>query len=114
MNYSTTTYIYGPQRLPLTYTNAELNNIIEEFINNNKIFSFNQLCNNILLIADQQGKLKKKPNTSYSQILLTQHDTIRISKLLWDRIWDKRLILIFNNFQDTYHNGNETFFANHK
>lgn len=110
MNYETTTYIYGPSKLALKYPKEELNDLIEKFITDNKNFSFSQLCNYILSEADQHDMLEKKNNTSYSQILLTYADTITISKLLWDRIWNKELIQLFNNPHDIYHN-NDAYFV---
>lgn len=114
MNYGTTTYIYGPSFLPLTYSKEELNMLIDEYINKNVEFSFTQLCNHVLSIADQQNKLKKEPNTSYSQIYLTHPDTIILCKNLWERIWKQELIQVFNNPHDMYHNSGDTYFVVNK
>ena len=111
MNYGTTTYIYGPSKLALTYEDEDLNNLIEAFMGNNEEFTFTQLYNYILSVADQQDMLKKEPNTSYSQILLTQQDTTRLCKILWEHIWNKELIQLFNNPHDMYHNNGETYFV---
>lgn len=111
MTYGTTTYIYGPSFLPLTYTKEELNALIDNYIDKNVEFSFIQLCNYILSIADQQNKLKKQPNTSYSQIYLTRSDTITICKVLWERIWKQELIQVFNNPHDMYRNNGDTYFV---
>lgn len=111
MNYGTTTYVSGPRRLALKYTEEELNDLIGAFITDRKEFSYSQLCNYVLSVADQQDKLKKEPHTLYSQILLTYPDTITICKLLWERIWNKELIQMFNNPQDIYNNGDTYFVA---
>ena len=111
MNFGTTTYKFGASKLALKYENDDLNKLIETFMNNNGEFSFTQLCNYILSIADQQNMLKKEPNTSYSQILLTQLDTIRICRILWEHIWNKKLIQLFNNSHAMYHNNGDTFFV---
>ena len=55
--------------------------------------------------------IKKEPNTSYSQILLTRKDTIRICRILWEQIWNNKLIQLFNNPHDMYHNNNDTHFV---
>lgn len=110
MNYGTTTYIYGPSPLTLKYNDEKLKDLIGEFIKTNKEFSYSQLCNYMLSVADQQDMLDKKPNTSYSQILLTHQDAIRISKNLWDRIWLKEIIVLFNDPQDIYNSDKETIF----
>ena len=111
MYYGTTTYKYGPSKLALKYTEEELNNLIGKFIADSNEFSYSQLCNYVLSVADQQDMLKKEPNTSYSQILLTNADTKTICKLLWERIMNKELIQLFNNPQDMYHNSGDTFFV---
>lgn len=106
-----TTYIYGPSYLPLTYTKAELSTLIDKFINKNVEFSFTQLCSHILSVADQERKIKKEPNTSYSQIYLTHSDTIEICIMLWKRIWKQELIQVFNNPHDMYRNSSDTYFV---
>lgn len=111
MNYGSTTYIYGPSKLALKFSKEELNELLDKFILLNKRFSFSQLCNYILSEADQRDMLKKEPDTSYSQILLTDGDTITICKLVWERIWKKELIQLFNTPLDMYHNSNDTYFV---
>lgn len=114
MTYDTTTYVYGPSYLSLTYTKEELNTLINSFIDNNTEFSFTQLCNYILSVADQQNKLKKDANTSYSQIYLTHSDVITISKALWELIWKQRLIQVFNSSRDIIQGTGDTFFVVNK
>lgn len=111
MNYGTTTYKFGATQLPLKYEDEDLNKLIEIYMSDNGEFSFTQLCNYVLSTADQQDMLKKEPNTSYSQILLTRNDIIRICKILWEHIWNKQLIQLFNNPHDMYRNNGETYFA---
>lgn len=111
MNYGTTTYVYGPSKLALKYENDDLNKLIVAFMDDNREFSFTQLCNYVLSVADQQDMLMKKPNTSYSQILLTQKDIIRICGILWEHIWSKELIQLFNNHHDMYNNNCDTYFV---
>lgn len=111
MNNGTTKYFFGPSKLGLKYTDEQLNQLIEDYIKSNGEFSFSQLCGHVLSIADQQDKLKKEPNTSYSQIILTYADTVKISRMLWDRIWNKELIQLFNDPRDMNHNNSETYFV---
>lgn len=114
MTYVTTTYIYGPSFLSLTYTKEELSTLIDKFINKNVEFTYTQLCNHVLSVADKEGKLKKEPNTSYSQIYLTHYDTITICKILWERIWKQELIQVFNNSNEMYRNNGDTYFVVNK
>jgi hypothetical protein len=110
MNYVQTTYIYGPSKLSLRYTDDLLKQLIDKYVASNNEFTFTQVCNFILSTADQEEMLDKRPNTSYSQILLTHNDTTRICKMLWEIIWSQKLIVLFNTPQDIYHNSSETFF----
>lgn len=110
----TTIYKYGPSRLSLLYTKGELSGIISDYIIEKQEFSLSQLYNHIIAIADKQNKLDKEPHTSYSQILLTHNDEITICGLLWERIWSKQLIQLFNNPSDNYHNTNDTLFVVYK
>ncbi len=110
MNYGSTTYIYGTSKLALKYRDDKLNELIGEYINKNQEFSFSQLCNYVLSEADKHNMLDKEPNTSYSQILLTHHDVVRICKILWERIWSKEVMILFNTPQDYIHRNEETYF----
>lgn len=101
---------YGPCRLALTYTDEALNKIIDEFIAANKEFTYTQMCNHVLYTAEQEDKLKKEPHTAYTQILLTSNDTMRICKMLWERIWAKEVIFLFHGMQDSCHKNEETCF----
>lgn len=114
MNYGITTYIYGPSKLPLKYEDEKLEELIGKFIADAKEFTYSQLCNHILMIADQEGMLEKQPHTSYSQIHLTHNDTIKINKYLWERIWAKEVMILFNSPQDMYHRSDETYFIVNK
>lgn len=110
MNFMQTTHIIGQSKLPLKYNDDELDKLIGAYIAETREFSFSQLCNHILYTADQQNMLEKQPNTTYSQIHLTNSDKLRITKNLWERIWAKELILLFNDPQDMHHRNNETYF----
>lgn len=91
-----TTYRFGTSYIPLLYTNEELKGIVELVIKSfSASFSFRQLCSAIINRADNEGKLKKEPHTQYSSVQLTTDDTNKISYLLWQIIWDKKLIIVF-------------------
>ena len=114
MNYGSTTYIYGPSQLSLKYEDDKLNDLIGKYISDNGEFSYSQLCNHILSLADKENMLDKQPYTSYSQITLTYNDIIRINKYLWERIWDKEIMILFTNSLDMYHRDGETYFIVYK
>lgn len=114
MNFMQTTHIIGQSKLPLKYNDDELDKLIGDYIAETREFTFSQLCNHILYIADHQNMLGKQPNTSYGQVHLTQSDKLRITKNLWKRIWAKELILLFNDPHDMYRHENETYFIDNK
>ncbi len=109
MNFVQTTK-YGQSRLALTYTDEELNEEIGNFIVGSNEFTYTQLCNHILHTAEKEDKLKKELHTVYTQILLTNNDSMRICKMLWERIWAKEVMILFHNMQDMFHRNEETYF----
>ena len=111
MIYGTTTYKFGASQLPLKYKDEDLDKLIEVYMSDKGEFSFTQLCNYVLSTADQQDMLEKEPNTSYSQILLTSQDNVRICRILWEHIWNKELMQLFNNPRDMYRNNGDTYFV---
>lgn len=114
MTYGTTTYIFGQTQLPLKYNNDELKGLIEKFIETAKEFSYSQLCNHILTIAEQENMLDMQPDTSYSQILLTHNDSISITRYLWELIWSKKIMILFKGHQDLNYKIDGTYFIVNK
>lgn len=108
------TYVYGPSKIALKYSDEELHKIIGDYISNNEEFTYGQLCGNILSVAEQDDMLHTQPNTSYSHIILTHSDTIRICRELWNLIWAKEILLLFNDSQDIYRRNSETYFIVNK
>ena len=98
-----TTYRFGTSQVPLLYTAEELKRAVELVMESFPAsFTFGQLCNAIIDRVDSEGKLKKEPHTQYSSIQLTKDDTNKLSYMLWQSIWEKKLIISFeSNFQST-------------
>ena len=107
-------HITGTSRLALKYSDEELGELIDNYIVDNNMFTYGQLCSYAVSIADQDDMLLKQPNTTYSQIAMTNEDKRRICKLLWDRIWAKDLLILFNDPNDIYMRNNETYFMSNK
>lgn len=51
--------------------------------------------------------LEKVPHTTHSLISLTPGEKLKITKMLWECIWTKEVMIPFNNMQDTYHRNEE-------
>ena len=109
MNYMSTTHIIGVSKLRLLYSDEDLNSLISEFIADTNEFTFSQLCSHILYIAEQKGKLEKAPYTTYSHISLTPGDNLRITRMIWERIWSKEIFMLFSSLEDKYHRSDETY-----
>jgi len=66
------TYVFGTTNIPLTYTDQELTQKVKKMVNDMPTtFTFQNLCQQILVAADKEGKLRKEPETEYSTIHLT-------------------------------------------
>lgn len=93
------TYRFGTSNIPLTYTRQELTQKISKLVDNMPTpFSFQNLCQQIMATAEQEGKLRKEPDTEYSTIHLTTNDIMTISKILWDMIWERKVYIVFDAY----------------
>lgn len=100
---------YNP--VPLDYTDEELRKVVEEYIDAQKTeFSFKRMCLAILHRAMDEGKTVDSRHTQYESNELKASDGIRISRILWDMIFEKRIIIAFgdNPYSSSY--GNDTRF----
>jgi len=93
------TYVFGTTNIPLTYTDQELTQKVKKMVNDMPTtFTFQNLCQQILVAADKEGKLRKEPETEYSTIHLTTNDIMNISKILWEMIWERTLYIVFDAY----------------
>lgn len=100
---------YNP--VPLDYTDDELRKVVEEYIDAQKSeFSFKKMCLSILHRAMDEGKTVDSRHTQYESNELKSTDGIRLSRILWDMIFERRIIIAFgdNPYLLTY--GNDTRF----
>lgn len=96
---------YNP--VPLDYTDAELRTVVEEYIAAQKSeFSFKRLCHSVLHRAMDEGKTVDSRHTQYESTELKSSDGNRISRILWDMIFERRIIIAFgdNPYLSTYAN----------
>ena len=97
--------------MPLDYTDEELRKVVEEYIDAQKSeFSFKKMSLSILHRAMDEGKTVDSKNTQYKSNELKSTDGIRISRILWDMIFERKIIIAFgdNPYMSTY--GNDTRF----
>lgn len=93
---------------PLTfkYTDDELeiaiNGIIEQI--EDDTFSFDALCDALMMKAEKENKIDKAPNTVYLSNNLDAKEYERISIILWKKIWAHELCLNFHSNESNFNN----------
>lgn len=93
------TYRFGTSNIPLSYSEQELEKKVLSLIDKMPTsFTFQTFCNQLLQEADNEGKLRKEPDTEYSTIHLTTDEVQAISKILWNQILGRKLYTIFNAY----------------
>ena len=101
---------YNP--VPLDYTDEELRTVVEEYIAAQKLeFSFRRLCHSVLRRAMDEGKTVDSRHTQYESTELKSSDGDRISRILWNMIYERRIIIAFgeNPYLSTYCNNDTRF-----
>ena len=91
-------YTSGSNPVPVTYDNQELLGIIDKFLSEiNDEFSYKGVCRYIVNEAKRNNKVEGAPNTRYSSSDISIADGIRISKILWEKIWNKEIFVAFGD-----------------
>lgn len=107
---------YGEFPLKMTYDDDELNGIIESYIleckkQNQKTFSYKVLCSFLFYEAQCKNKLERETDVIYNSPVMTNEDAIRISHLLWTRIWKRQLFINFHENRYATHYPGDTYFC---
>lgn len=93
---------------PLTfkYTDDELeiaiNGIIEQI--EDDTFSFDALCDALMVKAQNENKIDNAPNTVYHSNNLAAKEYERVSIILWKKIWAHELCLNFLSNESNFNN----------
>ena len=97
--------------VPVTYDDQELLNLIEKKLSTrNEEFSFQQLCHYVVNEAKRNGRVEGAPTIRYSSSDISISDGIRISKILWEKIWNKEIFIAFGeNPYRAHYNGDIRF-----
>lgn|SRR5690554_3087073 len=83
--------------LPLKCNDDELRLIVEKYIEQSDYdFTFNGLIHYIKQKAMQMDLFEKEDNVEYIVIELNRIDIKRINLLIWDMIWDRKIIIDFS------------------
>lgn len=102
---------FGSTPLSLNYEDKDLAKIVDDYISGVKgTFRYSYLCNHIENLAMQQGKFNTEPYTRYTEIALTEHDHHRINMILWQMIWERKIVISFRNGLYNQNKSNDTLF----
>ena len=106
--------VYGSHPFSLAYEDAEIKQYIKNYILYRKksgqmYFTYFTLCKLILDQAKREDKIKgMEPNTYYESPDLSQTEYTRISRILWEFIWDREIFVDFSNNSYIAHFSNDT------
>lgn len=89
-------------RLPLNCDNDKIREIASILIEEKDgCFTFNELCMSFARKAEEDNLFIKEPNTNYQNELKLEGEAIKtILYLVWEMIWNKRLII--DLYRDEY------------
>ena len=91
-------YTFDSNPVPVTYDDQELLSLIDKYLSEIKgEFSYKSLSRYVVNQAKQKDKVEGAPHTRYSSSEISITDGIRISKILWEKIWNKEIIIAFGD-----------------
>lgn len=94
-----------PNPVPVTYDDQEIKKLIDKYLSDiDGEFSYLGVCHYIVNEAKRNNKVEGAPNTKYSSNEISISDGIRISKVLWEKIWNKEIFIAFgeNKYRANY------------
>ena len=90
---------YDANPVQLLYNNEELKdriNMVMDSRDHTKGITFVNLCYQLVQMAFQEHMVKKADeNTTITSEELSAEDQVRVSRILWELIWDHRVFLLF-------------------
>ena len=89
---------YDSNPIKTLYDNETLKHLIEVIIEKNDATSgitFLSLCNHVRQQAIRDRALADLANTVYSSEELAPEEQVRISRMLWELIWEHKVFLLF-------------------
>lgn len=90
--------ITDPNPVPVTYSDQELKSLIDNYLSDIKgEFSYKGVCHYVVNEAKRNNKAEGAPNTKYSSSDISIADGIRVSRILWEKIWNKEIFIAFGD-----------------
>lgn len=98
----------GTTSLHVTYTDDELKTKVIGYLRScNDGVGFRDICDNILTLAEDDGKLSRDGSEQYQWEELARSDILRIDAILNDAITDRVIMIDFNT---THYQATDTYF----
>ena len=94
-------YTSDSNPVPVTYDDQELLSLIDKYLSEiHGEFSYKGVCHYVVNEAKRNNKVEGAPHTHYTS------SGIRISKILWEKIWNKEVFIVFgdNPYLGQYNN----------
>ena len=89
---------YGRSPLRLAYNDQLLKRVVDEFLKDiGTSFKYSELYNYVVDRAMREDGFVREPYTRYTDIVLTEYDEHRLSMILWQKIWNRELVMEFRN-----------------
>ena len=82
----------------ILYDNNKLRDVIMMIMNgrDDKMgITFVNLCYQILQLAEQERMVEGGDEVTHTNSEIAPEDQVRVSRVLWDLIWDKKIFLLF-------------------
>lgn len=90
---------YDSNPVHLLYNNEELRdriNMVMDSRDHTTGITFVNLCYQLIQVAFQENKVKKlDDNTTITSEELAPEEQVRVSRILWELIWDHKIFLLF-------------------
>ena len=89
---------YDANPVQLLYNNEELReriNMVMDSRDHTTGITFVNLCYQIIQVAFQENKVKKPEDTIITSEELAPEEQVRVSRILWELIWDHKVFLLF-------------------
>ena len=89
---------YDANPVHLLYTNEELRdriNMIMDSRDHTTGITFVNLCYQVMQMAFQENMVKKVEDTIITSEELAPEEQVRVSRILWELIWDHKIFLLF-------------------
>ena len=89
---------YDANPIHLLYNNEELRdriNMVMESRDHTTGITFVNLCYQIIQMAFQENQVKKLDDTIITSEELAPEEQVRVSRILWELIWDHKVFLLF-------------------